>query len=104
MVDVWVPALWVLEMSNLLLNAQRRRRITADKRRELAASASALRMKVDREPLSLRALDDIAAEHGLSAYDAAYLELALRRSLPLMTQDEALIAAMDKAGVAPAPF
>ena len=97
--DVWVPALWLLEVSNLLLRAQRRKRITADKRRELAAAAGALRLKVDREPVAITTLDDIAARHGLSAYDAAYLELALRRGLALATQDDALSTAMAQAGV-----
>lgn len=97
--EVWVPALWLLEVGNLLLSAQRRQRITADKRRELAAAAAALRIKVDREPVASSALDDIAASHGLTAYDAAYLELALRRGLPLATLDDALIAAMRKAGI-----
>ena len=97
--DVWVPVLWLLEVGNLLLRAQRRKRITADKRRELAAAAGALRIKVDREPVAITTLDELAARHGLSAYDAAYLELALRRSLPLATQDDALTAAMVKAGV-----
>ena len=97
--EVWVPALWLLEVGNLLLSAQRRKRITAEKRRELAAAAAALRIKVDREPVAITTLDDIAARHGLTAYDAAYLELALRRGLPLATLDDALIAAMDKAGV-----
>ena len=100
--DVWVPALWLLEIGNLLLSAQRRKRISADKRRELAGAASALRLKVDREPVSIAALDDIAARHGLSAYDAAYLELALRRGLALATQDQALTAALTKAGVSAA--
>ncbi len=97
--DVWVPALWLLEVGNVLLSAQRRKRITADKRRELAAAASALRIKVDREPVAIAALDELAARFGLSAYDAAYLELALRRGLPLATLDEALRLAMTKAGV-----
>ena len=99
-VDVWVPALWLPEIGNLLLRAHRRKRITADKRRELAAAAGALRVKVDREPVSITALDEIAARHGLSAFDAAYLELALRRGLPLATQDDAMGAAMAKADVA----
>ena len=98
--DVWVPALWLLEVGNLLSRAQRRKRITADKRRDLAMAASALRIKVDREPVTIAALDDIAARHGLSAYDAAYLELAVRLGLPLATQDQALAAAMATAGVA----
>ena len=97
--DVWVPALWLLETGNLLLSAQRRKRITADKRRELAAAAAALRIKIDRELVTITALDEIAARHGLSAYDAAYLELALRRGLPLATRDEALAAAIAAAGV-----
>lgn len=97
--DVWVPSLWLLEIGNLLLSAQRRRRITAEKRRELATAASALRIRVDREPVGIAELDDIAARHGLSAYDAAYLELALRRGLALATQDHSLHAAQVKAGV-----
>jgi len=100
--EVWVPAIWLLEVGNLLLSAQRRKRITAEKRRELAAAAAALRVRVDREPVAIPALDELAARHALSAYDAAYLELALRRGLPLATQDGALVAAMAKAGVAAA--
>jgi predicted nucleic acid-binding protein len=49
--------------------------------------------------VAITTLDEIAARHGLSSYDAAYLELALRRSLPLATQHDALAAAMVKAGV-----
>ena len=100
--SVWVPALWLLEVGNLLLSAQRRKRITADKRRELAAAASALHIRVDREAVTISSLDELASRHGLTAYDAAYLELALRRGLPLATQDAALAAAMVKAGVAAA--
>jgi predicted nucleic acid-binding protein len=100
--DVWVPALWLLEVGNLLLSAQRRKRITADKRRELAVAAAALRLEVDREPVTITALDALAARHGLGAYDAAYLELAIRRRLPLATLDEALLTAMTQAGVAAA--
>ena len=100
--NVWVPALWLLEVGNLLLSAQRRKRITADKRRELAAAASALHIRVDREAVTISSVDELASRHGLTAYDAAYLELALRRGLPLATQDAALAAAMVKAGVAAA--
>jgi predicted nucleic acid-binding protein len=98
--DVWVPALWLLEIGNLLLSAQRRKRITDTKRRELVAAASALRLRVDREPVSMVELDALAALHDLTSYDAAYLELALRRKLPLATQDQALLRAMGSAGVA----
>lgn len=97
---VCVPALWLLEIGNLLLSAQRRRRITDAKRRELVAHAQALRMDVDREPVAMTTLDDLAARHALSAYDAAYLELAVRRTLPLATNDAALLKAMAALGVA----
>ena len=97
--EVWVPALWLLEIGNLLVSAHRRKRITADKRLELAAAASALRLKVDREPVAITTLDEIAASLGLTAYDAAYIELALRRGLPLATLDQALVKAMAKSGI-----
>lgn len=97
--DVWVPSLWQLETNNLLLSAQRRRRITDAKRRELVAAAAGIRLRVDRDAVSMIALDDLASAHGLSAYDAAYLELALRRCLPLATLDAALRKALNKAGV-----
>ena len=92
--------MWLLEMANLLQSAQRRRRIDGDKRAELAAAAAGLRLQVCREPVTLPTLDALAAEHGLTAYDACYLELALRRRLPLATLDRALLAAMRKSGVA----
>ncbi|MCY7315125.1 MAG: type II toxin-antitoxin system VapC family toxin [Rubrivivax sp.] len=97
--EVWVPALWLLEMANLLQNAQRRRRIGAAKRAELAQAAAGLRLQVCREPVALTTLDRLAAEHALTAYDACYLECALRRGLPLATQDGALLVAMARCGV-----
>jgi predicted nucleic acid-binding protein len=100
--DVWIPALWLLEMGNLLHSAQRRKRISAAKRRELVVAAAALRLKVDRDPVSMLVLDELAATHGLSVYDAVYMELALRRSLPFATRDAALLKALPAAGVEPA--
>ena len=97
--DIWVPALWLLEIGNLLLSAQRRKRIDDGKRRELVSAAAALRLRVDREPVSMVDLDALAAHHRLTAYDAAYLELALRRRLPLATLDAALLAALPAAGI-----
>jgi predicted nucleic acid-binding protein len=84
----------------LLLSAQRRKRIVDAQRRELVSAAAALHLTVDREPVSMVKLDALASDHALSAYDAAYLELALRRHLPLATQDKALLRAMTDAGIA----
>lgn len=102
--QVWVPALWLLEIGNLLLTAQRRGRIDAAKRAELVDRAARLSLRVDREPVSILTLDALAARHRLTAYNAAYLELALRRALPLVTLDSALLAAMSEAGVRPMDF
>lgn len=98
-IDVWVPALWQIEICNLLASAQRRRRITEVKRRELVSAAAGLRLRVDREPVSMPELDALAGTYGLSAYDAVYLELALRRMLPLATTDGRLQKAAADAGV-----
>ena len=98
--DVRVPVPRLLELTNLLLGAQRRKRITADKRREPIAAVAALRVRVDREPVSIVLLDDLAARYGLSAYHASYLELAMRRGLPRATRDQASGKAMTSAGVA----
>ena len=95
----WVPNLWLAELANLLRGAQRRRRITASQRAELAAAAAALRLQVCRDPADLLTLDKLAADHDLSTYDACYLELALRRGIPLATIDRALLAAMQRCGV-----
>ena len=102
--QVWVPMLWTLEMGNLLLSAHRRRRINDAKRIELVAAAAALRLSVDREAVSMLELDALAARHQLTSYDVTYLELAMRRALPLATLDKALLTAMEKAGVARAEF
>lgn len=99
--EVWVPALWLLEIGNLFISAQRRKRITPEQRQALVQAAAALRLRVDREPVDMVALDALAARHGLTTYDATYLELALRRALPLATLDAAVSKAMKGAGVPP---
>ncbi len=100
--DVWVPALWLLEIANLLPSARRRKRISAEDRQRLVAAAASLRIRVDREAVSIMRLDELAAQYALSAHDAAYLEVALRRCLTLVTRDNALSVAMTKAGVSSA--
>ena len=91
--DLWAPSLWVIECSNVLQSAQRRQRIDARRRAEIASELSALPVRIDQEPPSFVNLDRLVAAHGLSAYDAVYLELAQRRSLVLVSLDARLIAA-----------
>ena len=99
-----MPALWTLELGNLLLGAQRRKRISQTKRVELATLADSLRLKIDRESVAIAKLDGLAATYGLTTYDAAYLELAIRRELPLATFDQALLKAMKQCSVDLARF
>ena len=91
----FVPALWRLEIANSLTVAVRRGRIDADFRRASLADLALLDIATDQytdfhawgETLSL------ADRFKLTIYDAAYLELAVRRSLPLATLDGELCAA-----------
>ena len=91
--ELWVPTIWVLECTNVLQSAQRRRRIDATRRAEIAGQLSELPVRFDLQTPDFVGLDRLASTHGLSAYDAAYLELALRRCLVLVSLDDRLIAA-----------
>jgi predicted nucleic acid-binding protein len=97
-----VPFIWPVEMANILLKAERRGRIDADRRRRAAISLCAKPPEIDSlEQSSLCvAASALAGTHMLSVYDALYLEVALRRSLPLATFDLRLARAAQVAGVA----
>lgn len=95
-----VPSLWFLEVANGLLAAQRRKLITASERKAALEKLSKLKFTVDEESAhaAFHRTSELAAKH-LSVYDAAYLETALRRGLPLGSRDQVLRAAAKKAGV-----
>ena len=87
-----VPSIWSFEVANILLVGERRKRITKLDSSNFLSFLSALPVTVD-DSSTERALGPIlvlAREQGLSAYDAAYLELAMREGLPLATRDKAL--------------
>ncbi len=84
-----VPSIWPLEVGNALLTALRRRRINAGAFDRCISVLSALPIETDSTAGLARVLA-IARRFGLTSYDAAYLELAQRRSLPLATLDEKL--------------
>lgn len=89
-----VPALWHTETANFLLVAERRRRITADISAVLLDLLGALDIETDDDPSRVQGpVLELARQHGLTAYDATYLDLAVRRRLPLATTDAALIRA-----------
>ena len=96
----FAPCLWPLEVANALYVASRRNRITAEQR-EAALTALAdlpVRMEDGTPLLAWTTLSEIAGDLQLTVYDAAYLELALRKAMPLATLDEALKRAAASAG------
>ncbi len=97
-----VPALFHLEMTNILVMGERRKRSTEAQATAFLARIASLPIVVDGQTMS-RAWSDtiaLARAHGLTSYDAAYLELALRESLPLASLDRELKAAAKAVGVA----
>jgi predicted nucleic acid-binding protein len=96
-----VPGLWHLEVANALVVGERRRRTTPADTAQFLAILGAFPITVDDETVA-RAWSDtlhLARAHNLSTYDAAYLELALRRGLPLASLDDRLKAAAVAVGV-----
>jgi predicted nucleic acid-binding protein len=91
--EIWVPALWMLEFSNALFAAERRHRISESERAQIIGQASLHSFNVDTHVLSLRQADEFSGQHNLTPYDAVYFELARRRKLPLATLDAALVKA-----------
>ncbi|MCK9382820.1 MAG: type II toxin-antitoxin system VapC family toxin [Sulfuritalea sp.] len=93
-----VPSLWHLEFANVLLTAQRRKRVAAKDARGLLARASRLPLVTDGRVVPLVEIAELAESHGITTYDAAYLELAMRLKCPLATQDKALAKAAKRLG------
>jgi predicted nucleic acid-binding protein len=97
-----VPAHWRLEVANALVVAERRKRVLPARVREFANFVSRLPIDIDDETAE-KALGDtlaLARKCGLTAYDAAYLELAMREGCPLASLDEPLNEAAAGLGVA----
>ena len=96
-----VPSLWPLELANGLLSGERRGRISRiQAQRVWDALWAALAVEVDHNDRSFTAAWSLARDEGLSVYNAAYLELAMREGVPLATRDEKLAQAAWKRDVA----
>ncbi|MGI9302103.1 MAG: type II toxin-antitoxin system VapC family toxin [Gammaproteobacteria bacterium] len=101
--DGWaarVPPVWVLEVCNVLLVGERRGRLTKARSTVFWETLRALPIAVD-ERASMATAPAVVAlgrEHQLSAYDAAYLELAVREAVPVATLDQRLAAAAQASG------
>ena len=96
------PALWPLEVLNGLAMGERRGRLDAAKRQSLGGFLRDLPVSIDDETAAQAwgVTAALAARFQLTVYDAAYLELAQRLTLPLATRDRALRAAASGLGVA----
>jgi predicted nucleic acid-binding protein len=96
-----VPAIWPLEVANAVLMGERRKRSTAAQAARWLGYLGSLPIMIDDETATRAWTEtlNLARVHNLSAYDAAYLELAQRRGLSLATLDDKLKVAAAAAGV-----
>ena len=93
-----VPALWNLEVANVLLLTEKKNRITKSHSAEFIDILSTLPIIVDPSTSSraMQSIYALAFQANLTIYDAAYLELAIREKIPLVTLDKELISAAKK--------
>ena len=92
-----MPNLWHLEVGNVLLQAEKRGRISATQISGRLELLNKLPITTDTEtaPRAFREVMTLARSQKLTTYDATYLELAIRRGVPLATRDKALVRAAD---------
>lgn len=100
-----VPALWRLELGNVLAMAERLKRITAAQIADYLdlLGRSPIVTDTETDSRAFREILALARSEGLTTYDAAYLELAVRRRLPLATLDKELIRVARRVGVSTLP-
>jgi len=96
------PPIWPFEVANALLVGERRKRVTVAQVTSVLSRIAELPISVDsvRVDRAFERILSCARQEQLTEYDAAYLELALRESLPLATLDDRLRQAARSAGIA----
>lgn len=96
-----VPGIWPLEVGNVVLRAESKGLVTEARAAEFLGTLQAMSIQTDGQTSAhaLTSRPQLARRHGLSSYDAAYLELALRQGLALATLDADLQRAAVKSGV-----
>lgn len=96
-----MPALWPLEVANVLVLAERHKRLTMAATTRFIRFLEELPIEVDTQTTgrTFAGVLPLARSERLTAYDAAYLELAIREAAPLATQDQSLRRAANKLGV-----
>lgn len=95
----WVPALWLLEQINVLRTACLRGRIDAARAHDILGELQALPITVATQVPVASEILALALRHGLTSYDATYLDLAMLLRLPLATRDADLRLAAMACGV-----
>jgi predicted nucleic acid-binding protein len=93
-----VPAIWWYEVRNILLVSERRQRISVADSIQFVKDLGNFPIDLD-EVWTQAGLTELARLYSLSVYDAAYLELAIRKRIPLATLDKALRSAAEAAGI-----
>ncbi len=96
-----VPAIWPVEIANALMIGERRKRIRQPEVRRFIELLKGLSILEDGQPLAdtVSNILPLAREYDLSAYDAAYLNVAVRHGAPLATLDAALQKASRASGI-----
>jgi predicted nucleic acid-binding protein len=97
-VDSVAPRLWAYEIRNSVLMGIRRGRISKSDSEQFLVSLKELNVRLG-EPESYDDVFSLAQEHGLTVYDAAYLDLAIQERLPLASLDGQLVGAAQKVGI-----
>ena len=97
--ELIVPPLWSAAVANALVQAERRAAAPPERVGQALAAILALAPAVDAQPIEVPRALECARAYGLSAYDALYFELALRRRAALATFDAEMIAAAPRAGL-----
>lgn len=99
--EAFVPAIWSLEVGNILISAEKRKRISYAKINEFVDLLHNLPIKVDpnTHAQAFQKILSLAYSEKLMTYDAAYLELAMRLGIPLATKDRQLYEAALSMGV-----
>ena len=98
---ILVPSIWPIEIANAVLVGERTKRLRQPEIQRFTALLEGLPMAPDSQTVGehISNVLPLAREYGLSAYDAAYLELSIRQSSPLATFDRKLQKAARDAGV-----
>jgi predicted nucleic acid-binding protein len=98
---IWVPGIWSLEIANAVVVGERRKRLKEPEIRQFINLLDSLRLVQDIQPANelIPGIVPLARKYSLSAYDAAYLDVSIRRAAQFATLDSKLATAAKAAGV-----